>query len=435
MIRAFVQSRRRSIGFSLIELLVVIAILGLLAAVGIPAIRNMIYTSTGSMAEVQLRLALGAARDLAIRNPGGDSAAVFTFEPGGRLTIVPMVHVGRILDTKDPDQALGGTPFAGYRDVFAPTPLAEPMQLPAGWMVRGFAPAGYIFAEGNNNDVPPQFVPSNGWYYQPNGTAVGNRRMNLGTDNISNLPSRGNWVFPETAFFDPAITDQGTGQRPNNRNTFMVRFASGTGRIVGVSPDPVIVLLPRVSIDNSGGKALASVQPAWSTGLDWRRIDRTDNLVSWGRAVCDMEWPTNAAALVGCRSADAALACSVDIIALYDENKMAIGIGARSLNNVTGTIYGGAVNSVSVSSKSNEVPKAPNIDVSLWPAGTFVAGGGTEPEKAERVQMLINNYMLNALRNRDVAPVGDANFLKSFIDSDARLFTVDTYMGSVTEAK
>jgi len=428
------QLRRRAIGFSLVELLVIIAILGVLAGAGIPAIRNMIYTSTGSMAETQLKFALGAARDLAIRNASGDTAAVFTFEPGGRLTVVPMVYVGRILDTKDPEKSLSDpTAQSGYRDVFAPSALAEPTQLPAGWMVRGFAPAGSIYADGPNNDLPSTIVNSNGWYYSSN-SAPGNRRVNITTDPIANgQASRGNWVFPETAFFDPNVTERGAGPRPNTRNTFMVRFQTGTGRIVGASPIPAIVLLPRGRIDTTNTQALANVQfPIWAGSGDWRRIDHADNLISWARSVSRLVPPVDAAALIGCRSTDAVLAASVNIIALYDESKMANAIGARGLNKVTGSIYGGAVSSGSVNSAANEIPKAPNIDLSLWPTGTFVASGGGPLGQSERVQILINNYMLNALKLSDSLPGAPAT---ERIDSDARLFTVDTYLGSVSEAK
>lgn len=419
---------RHRVAFTLVELLVVIGIIALLAASGVPAIRSMIYSSSGSMAESQLRFALGAARDLAIRNASGDTAAVFTYEPGGRLTIVPVIYVGTILDTKDPEKPVtDSTTIQGYREVFAPSALAEPVQLPAGWMVRGFAPAGSVFAPGNNNDSPPVQVPSNGWYYEV--SPVGNRRLNLGTDLISGLPSRGNWVFPETGFFDASITDRGSGPRPNSRNTFMVRFQSGTGRIVAVSPNPIVVLLPRNRIDTNSAAALADVKsPVWAGSSDWRRIDHTDNLVSWARSVCSLVPAADAASLVGCRSTDAVLVASVNIIALYDESRMASALGARGLNRVTGGIYGGAVGAIST---SNEAPKAPNIDVGLWPASTFVASGGSQAEKAERVQMLINNYLLNALRAQNITPGSGTNA----VDSDARIFTVDTYIGSVSEAK
>ena len=406
----------RTAGFSLVELLVIIAIMGILAAAGIPAIRNMIYTSTGSMAESQLRFGLGAARDLAIRNEGGDTAAVFTFEPGGRMTVIPMVFVGRILDTADPRFAVS-TPPAGpvtYRDVFAPTALAEPMQLPAGWMVRGFAPPGSIFAPGTNNSGTP--VPSNGWYYE--NTPVGNRRINLGNDNISGQPNKGNWVFPENGFFNPLETDTGE----NRRNTFMVRFQGGSGRITAASVTPAIVLLPRNTIDWT---APLTARPTLSTTLtqgDWRRIDHADNLPNWARSVTKLPLNSDVASLIGCRSVDVAMACSVNLLALYDERKMAQTIGARGVNKLTGTIYGGAVPPLNTSA---EFPKAPNIDLSLWPSSSLASNN------AERVQMLINSYMLNALKYSDVDTGGPT----SNLDADARLFRMDTYLGSAVETR
>ncbi len=428
---------RRTVAFTLVELLVIVAIIGILLASGVPAIRNMIYTSTGSLAESQLRFALGAARDLAIRSASGDSAAVFTFEPSengrGRLTIVPMVYVGTILDTRDPDKDLSQTTVTTYRDVFAPSALAEPTQLPAGWMVRGFAPPGTIWGAGQQNfDGVP--VPSNGWYYES--SPAGNRIINApgagGTGNDplaipANAPNKGNWVFPETAFYDPEKTDTG-GSRPNSRNTFMVRFQSGTGRIVGMSWTPSVALLPRPTIDATKTNAL----PKQSTGItspsDWRRIDRADNIVGWARSVASMPNPTDAAALIGCRSADAALAGTVNLIALYDESKLASAIGARGLSKVTGSLYGGAANKGGVigsASAATEVPKAPNLDLSLFPSTSIAA------TDAEYVQVLINSYIINALKYSNV----DGGSNTTFIDSDARIFTLDTYMGSTTEAK
>lgn len=62
------RGRRLLVAFTLLELLIVVAIIAVMAAAGVPAIRNIIYTSTASMAETQLKLSLNAARDLAIRN-------------------------------------------------------------------------------------------------------------------------------------------------------------------------------------------------------------------------------------------------------------------------------------------------------------------------------------------------------------------------------
>ncbi|MBN8597124.1 MAG: prepilin-type N-terminal cleavage/methylation domain-containing protein [Planctomycetes bacterium] len=408
------QFVRRVRGFSLVELLVIISIMAVLAAAGIPAIRNMIYTSSGSMAESQLRFGLQAARDLAIRSEGGDTAAVFVYEPGGRMQIIPMVYVGRILDTADPRNPLPAAPglTTAYRDVFAPTALAEPMQLPAGWMIRGFAPPGSIFAPGANNSGSS--VPSNGWYYENN--PVGNRRINLGVDNISGQANKGNWVFPENGFYDPSRTNTGE----NRRNTFMIRFQSGSGRIVAASVTPAIVLLPRDTIDWNDSAARPVLSTATSPG-DWRRPDYADNLPGWARSVIGMSNNADISAMIGCRSVDVAQACNVNLLALYDELRMAQTIGARGLNRVTGSIYGGAVGALNT---ANEVPKAPNIDLSLWPTSSPASSN------AERVQMLVNNYMLNALRYSDVGSGPATN-----VDTDARLFRMDRYFGSAVETR
>lgn len=414
MNRASFHFMRRARGFSLVELLVIISIMAVLAAAGIPAIRNMIYTSTGSMAESQLRFGLQAARDLAIRSEGGDTAAVFVYEPGGRMQIIPMVYVGRILDTSDPRNPLPAAPglATAYRDVFAPTALAEPMQLPSGWMIRGFAPPGSIFAPGANNTGSN--VPSNGWYYE--NAPVGNRRINLGTDNISGQANKGNWIFPENGFFDPARTNSGE----NRRNTFMIRFQAGSGRIIAASVTPAIVLLPRNTIDWNDPAARPVLSTATTPG-DWRRPDYADNLPGWARSVIGMSNSADISAMIGCRSVDVAQACNVNLLALYDEQRMAQTIGARGLNKVTGSIYGGAVGSLSA---ANEIPKAPNIDLALWPSSSPASSS------AERVQMLVNNYMLNALRYSDVGSGPATN-----IDTDARLFRMDRYFGSALETR
>ncbi|MBL8876483.1 MAG: prepilin-type N-terminal cleavage/methylation domain-containing protein [Phycisphaerae bacterium] len=409
------QFVRRVRGFSLVELLVIISIMAVLAAAGIPAIRNMIYTSSGSMAESQLRFGLQAARDLAIRSEGGDTAAVFVYEPGGRMQIIPMVYVGRILDTADPRNPLPAAPglTTAYRDVFAPTALAEPMQLPAGWMIRGFAPPGSIFnSAGSNNSG--SVVPSNGWYYENN--PVGNRRINLGTDNISGQANKGNWVFPENGFYDPSRTNTGE----NRRNTFMIRFQSGSGRIVAASVTPAIVVLPRNTIDWTDPAARPTFLNSASPG-DWRRVDYADNLPGWARSVIGMSDNQHISELIGCRSVDVAQACNVNLLALYDELRMAQTIGARGLNRVTGSIYGGTVGTLNT---ANEVPKAPNIDLSLWPTSSPASSN------AERVQMLVNNYMLNALRHSDVGSGPATN-----VDTDARLFRMDRYFGSALESR
>ena len=63
-------------GFTLTELMVVISIVVLLMAIALPAFTGMVRDSEKSLADNQLRVAVGAGRDAAIRSSSGDGAAV-----------------------------------------------------------------------------------------------------------------------------------------------------------------------------------------------------------------------------------------------------------------------------------------------------------------------------------------------------------------------
>lgn len=422
-------ARRLLAAFTLLELVIVVAIIAVMAAAGVPAIRNIIYTSSASMADTQLKLALNAARDLAIRNASGDTAAVFTFEPGGRLNIVGMVYVGRMLDTKDPSPN-AGTNTKVYRDVFVPTPLIDPVQLPPGWMVRGFAPPGSIY-DPTPLDVNGKVVVHTGWYHDNiNGPKIGNRLMNVGTDPLIPGTNRGNWVFPETGFFDPTRADEG-----DYRQTFMVRFQSGSGKVLPPDSIPVVALLPRDRVDTG---AFPNALPTLSNGsiglLDWRRVDRAENLVSWARGVMALS-TDDAEKLIGSRSTDCVTTGAVTLLALYEESRMAAALGAKGLNPVTGTIYGTTPADRAPVGAANEAPKAPNIDVSLWADGTFVAAGGADYVRSERVQILINSYMISALRFKDVYTGLSGTTADAPVGGDVRLFTLDSTFGNPTEAR
>lgn len=421
---------RRSIAFTLLELLIVVAIIAVMAAAGVPAIRNIIYSSTSSLAESQLRLALNAARDLAIRNPNGDTAAIFTYEPGGRLTIIPAVQVGSLLDGQDP-----GLTYANpanpkvYRDVFVPTPLVDPVQLPQGWMVRGFASPGTIY-NSSDRDINNQAVVQNGWYYENfSAPLIGNRNFNIGTDPLIAGPSRGNWVFPETAFFDPNERERG-----DYRQTFMIRFQRGTGRVLNASFIPSVVLLPRGRIDTN---TYPNAMPVLNPGLgpvDWRRVDRADDLVGWARSVLALA-PDQAAALIGARSTDCATVNAVGILALYEESRMAAALGAGGVNRITGTIYGTTPSQRANVGTANEAPKAPNIDINLWRAGTSINAAGADFLQSEQVQVRINSYMIGALKARDIYTGLSGTDGARPLDGDVRIFVMDTYLGNPKEVK
>ncbi|MBY0111861.1 MAG: prepilin-type N-terminal cleavage/methylation domain-containing protein [Phycisphaerales bacterium] len=427
--------RRRGVAFTLLELLIVVAIIAVMAAAGVPAIRNIIYTSTASLAESQLRLALNAARDLAIRNSSGDAAAVFTFEPGGRLTIVPVVYAGTLLDGMDP-----GLPYTGnanqvqvYREVFAPTPLVESVQLPPGWMVRGFAPPLSIYNNSVQDITNSRPAVMNGWYqenfYNAAPPRIGNRQINLGTDTIIGSNNRGNWVFPENAFFDETQKEEG-----DYRQTFMIRFQSGTGKLVAASSVPSVVLLPRSRIDTSKNPNSMPVLAEPLKDNDWRRVDRADNLVAWARSVLSLP-SAEAAALIGARSTDCVTVNAVSMVGLYEESRMAAAIGAGGVNKITGCIYGTTPTDRPQVGTAAEAPKAPNIDLALWGNGTVVRTQSDEAKRCERVQMQINSYMIGALKGSDVFTGLSGTAAGAGVEADVRLFVMDSYLGDPKEAK
>src|SRR5690606_30124956 len=94
----------------------------------------------------------------------------------------------------------GGTRTV-QREVFVRSERVEPITLPAGWAVSGRARANMIDQD----------------WYEPSPGSGGDRYPD--TD-------RENWVYPETSFFDRSRPDDG-----ESRQTFMIRFAGGTGAL------------------------------------------------------------------------------------------------------------------------------------------------------------------------------------------------------------
>lgn len=186
-------------GFTLTELLVVISIIVLLVAIAVPAFSTILYNNERAQAENQLRVGISSARDAAIASDGGDAAAVFIFRPGDRLLIIPAVMVGTIEDQVIVNGAPVGGTTTRTRDVFVPVATGEPIALPRGWSIRGFAPPGAIDA---GTGI------ANGWYdallSQPTGSET-----------------RGNWLFPESGYYDGSRANDGW-----KRQTFIVRFDS-----------------------------------------------------------------------------------------------------------------------------------------------------------------------------------------------------------------
>ncbi len=350
--------RRPARAFTLAEVLVVISIIAILLAVSVPAFSNMLYSTDRSNAENQLRVGLGAARDAAVRSGqfagAGDAAAVFMYDPATqRLRIVPCVKVGVMID-----EDMGRVRVE--RDVFVPAPDVMPVELPRGWTVRAYTPRGTI-DDGRSN-------PS-GWY-----------------DSGNYRPNTGNWVFPETGFYDAGRGDGGVA-----RQTFMVRFEAGTGSLdVGHRGEALVV-------DLAEDATFRSTTP-WTNF----RLDRTRDLPSSVRrllvARSDLS-DANRRRIIGDLATDSVLAKPVTDLALYDERRLAGGIGARGVNVATGCLYGDPL-------ARGVIPTAPTIDTSLHPSGDPLA-----------ISDAVNAWFEG----------------RGTRDSDARLFTMDRYSGQARE--
>ncbi len=320
--------------FTLVELFLVMAILAIAVTLAVPTFSAMIEGTNRTLAENGLREGVRQARDLASASRD-DAAAVFFFEPGGRLRIVPMVKVG-VLDELPGDPFQNIDPNVGgllaqqgvQREVFAPVPGLSGIELPRGWMVRGYVPGGRM------GPLDPSIDNDPDWY--------DSELYDFNTLSAGNAKSEGNWVSPESGYYNPYSPGgrvQVAGGFSTARQSFMVRFEAGTG-LLRRDAAPAIVVDPRPSTANP-------VQVSDQT----LRIDRAENLQTWARAV--LAAPPTAligsrddnranrvrAQLIGKHSNDTVLAGVVTRLAVYKVEDLAAGLGARGVNPETGTLY------------------------------------------------------------------------------------------------
>jgi prepilin-type N-terminal cleavage/methylation domain-containing protein len=283
-------ARQGGRAFTLVELLVVIAIFVLLLAIAVPAFSAMMRSSEESLAENSLRIGLSIARDAAARNPAGrDTAAVFFYDPETKHTsMVACTSVGVLLDQTavPPPPPITGNTIT--REVFVPVTGYEPVQLPRGWNVRGYA--------------PPSTVDQD-WYED--------------TYFAAGLQTQGNWVFPETDFLDVDLGNDG-----QHRQTFMVRFEGGTGLVKMSDLSPVLVY----SVINGS---------QFRTGTPWStyRGDQADDAERFVRGVMATPLATLTLAdrrnLIGNAASDTVLAKPVGQLAVYDEKRMLAAVRVR----------------------------------------------------------------------------------------------------------
>lgn len=323
--------------FTLVELLIVIAIFLILLAIAVPAFSSMLYSSAQSLAENSLRIALSTARDAAARAPKGqDVVAFFAYEPATKQTqIITCVRVGVILDP-NPASRLP----AVEREVFAPAPAIRPVQLPSGWSARGYAPAGTIDLQ---------------WYEKtyPSGTAR----------------NRGNWVFPETGFFNENVGNDG-----EDRQSFVIRFEGGTGVVKAADRTPILVLHPSVGTTFRSSSPW-NLYPNATTGKFPFRVDLEGDPVRFVRRVLTAPGVGPGSLtiaqrqdLLGDKSSDTVLCKPVSVVALYNERRLAQGIRV-SLDRTTESLYQNADEPRFVQTSSGPWQDLNTIQVNEWVEG------------------------------------------------------------------
>ncbi|MHA7814007.1 MAG: hypothetical protein ACX94C_11515 [Phycisphaerales bacterium] len=335
--------------YTVVELLVVIVIAVLLLTIAVPAFQATIYSSNRTLAVNALQACSIMGRDVAV-NTGRDSAVVFVYDPDvQRINIIPAIRVGTIREaTTAPDgPSGGGGPAAvGFgdqpyfdRDVFVPAPIGEVLSLPSNWMVRGYAAPGTLLdfdSAGNEAAV---------WY---------NSLMYGGVNPDDSQKRLAHWLFPETGFFPRDAQVNGgsldgsfstiDADLPTARQSFMIRFDGRTG---AVSRDTRSALFvdPRNSRKREpSGNPLDPYEQTL-------RLDLAEDIEVWASRVLTSPDLTNDQVtygnddatlreqLIGTASNDTILVKPVARLAIFDVNKLALGIGARGINSDTNSLY------------------------------------------------------------------------------------------------
>lgn len=334
--------------FSLTEILVVISILVILIAISVPAFKTLLSNSERTLSENQIRVGLSGGRDAAIRAESGDGAAVFVFDQG-RIRIIACVSVGFL-----EDEIASNATFV-RREVFAPVATIEPVTLPGGWSVRGYATPGTFESAAN----------ASGWY-----------------ENFPGRALEGNWVFPETNFV--SFVGSNVQSRGFQRHSFMVRFKNASGTLDSANRAAVLVLDP---VADTTFRTAAPFATA--------RADQASNLVTFAKRVLANTnlTPEDKRRLLGDQSIDTILVRPVTEVAMYEEAVMIGRIGGRP-NRDTGTLYLPPAEALAfatfdpASLPLGEDQSGTQERINQWIQGQLDLGGANAVESDARIFML-----------------------------------------------
>lgn len=327
--------RARS-GFTLTEMFVVILIASIVLTIAIPTIQQTLDSAERASADNTLSFAATAARDLALQGDG-DTGVVVYDEPGVGTRLVIVRQIGTLTEGEPGMGSTLDNPFASptapmntvERDLFVPIDQARSGALPEEWMIAGLAPPGFI---------------DEAWY-------DGESYSNDGATAPAQVQARAHWLLPESHYFDRTLAGAITAPLRSftPRQTFMLRYASGSGDPVR-EPRDALILDPKPGAEGRG-EALRNnfgvVNPNDQRPL---RADLAENLETWARGILtasdvDRGGSVNPSddvlrrALLGNYSHDTVLARPVTRLALFRRLEMARGLAASRLDPATNSIY------------------------------------------------------------------------------------------------
>lgn len=457
MTRAARRTRRRKpLAFTITELIIVVAVIGIVATIAVPSFSAMVESTNRSLAVNSIQAAVGVARDLALRSGrGGDGAVVVVQRDNGTVQLVPAVQVGSVVDYEPmPNRGqvpLFSTSYANQvvRDVFVPVPQAEVVDLPSGWAVAGYAPPGSMREASNSGLIRDT------WY---DSELYGGDRNPLPRE-------EGNWVLPETEYYDVTQQALGLQEQTTGRSSFMIRFDAKTGTLsrkrVGA-----LFIDPRPSSDRPfRRRAKGDDARNQDRGDDnWKRLDQADSIEKWALRVLGepdanvdgapygRPYNPNAPAegmgsnrdgpdvellarseIIGNRSNDTVLCKPVDRLALFEIQALARGIGARGVNPETNTIYlpyeRGRTPAIQVDDDLFRGATLDDIRVNInrWIAGDT---GGGSPRVGGPGERLGDGEFVFSTNDQRYTPS------PSNIDRpQAIIFSISPYTGDVTEVR